>query len=268
MLEASFLNLSDRNAGEGAVSVRPAWEVREHGCATSWFHVRLAFPDGAGVDALAVVHAGRVSVEDVKAQPPLSLTDLTLLADWLGGPLSEACGVHTVGAADADGTASASGTAEPDDTADTVGTGGTAGPDDTADTVGTDGAAEPDLAAEPDGAADVDGAGEGGERDHVDTGARCAAPSGGLGPVPVPVPVPVPGPEAGRRPGARRARQAWPRGIEGRRLVARQYRTAQDEGIDPVLAVMYATGRGRRRALRLIAQARDAGFLTPRHARR
>ncbi|MFF5536765.1 DUF6214 family protein [Streptomyces cinerochromogenes] len=225
--------------------MRPAWEVREHGCATSWFHVRLAFPDGAGVDALAVVHAGRVSVEDVKAQPPLSLTDLTLLADWLGGPLSEACGVHTVGAADADGRAETDGTADAD---------------------GTGGAAEPDLAAEPDGAADVDGAGEGGERDHVDTGARCAAPSGGPGPVPVPVP--VPGPEAGRRPGARRARQAWPRGIEGRRLVARQYRTAQDEGIDPVLAVMNATGRGRRRALRLIAQARDAGFLTPRHVRR
>ncbi|WP_436845434.1 DUF6214 family protein [Streptomyces cinerochromogenes] len=231
--------------------MRPAWEVREHGGATSWFHVRLAFPDGARVDALAVVHAGHLSVEDVKAQPPLSLADLTLLADWLGGPLSEACGVRTVGTAAADGRAETVGTAAANGTADVDGSGGA---------VKTVGAAEPDLAAEPDGAADLDGAGEGGERDHVDTGARCAAPSGG--------PVPVPGPEAGRRPGARRARQAWPRGIEGRRLVARQYRTAQDEGTDPVLAVMNATGRGRRRALRLIAQARDAGFLTPRHARR
>ncbi|MGW4601498.1 DUF6214 family protein, partial [Streptomyces sp. NPDC004457] len=54
----------------------------------------------------------------------------------------------------------------------------------------------------------------------------------------------------------------------GRRLVAREYRAAQDAGADPVLAVMNATGRGRRRALRLIAQARDAGLLAPRHARR
>jgi hypothetical protein len=35
-----------------------------------------------------------------------------------------------------------------------------------------------------------------------------------------------------------------------------------------VLAVMSATGHSRRRSLRLIAQARDAGFLTPRHVRR
>ncbi|MFQ3556528.1 DUF6214 family protein [Streptomyces gramineus] len=68
--------------------------------------------------------------------------------------------------------------------------------------------------------------------------------------------------------GARRARPAWPRGIEGRWLVAQKYRAAQEEGADPVLAVMSATGHSRRRSLRLIAQARDAGFLTPRHARR
>ncbi|MFF0156777.1 DUF6214 family protein [Streptomyces sp. NPDC005263] len=67
--------------------------------------------------------------------------------------------------------------------------------------------------------------------------------------------------------GPRRARPAWPRGIEGRRLVAQEYRAAQAEGGDPVLAVMYATGHSRRRSLRLIAQARDAGLLTPRHAR-
>jgi hypothetical protein len=35
-----------------------------------------------------------------------------------------------------------------------------------------------------------------------------------------------------------------------------------------VLAVMGATGRSRRKSLRMIARARDAGFLTPRHARR
>ncbi|MGQ4437663.1 MULTISPECIES: DUF6214 family protein [unclassified Streptomyces] len=154
------------------MSVWPAWEVQEHDGATSWFHVRLAFPDGARVDALAVVCEQNVSVEDVRAQPALSLDDLTMLADWIEAPLFEACGL------------------------------------------------------EPEG-------------------------------------------EAGEEPGgARRARPAWPRGIEGRWLIAQEYRAAQEEGADPVLAVMCATGHSRRRSLRLISQARDAGFLTPRHARR
>ncbi|MEV5150074.1 DUF6214 family protein [Streptomyces sp. NPDC052727] len=177
----------------------PAWQVREHGGVTSWFQVRLVFPDGARVDALAVVSAGRVSIEDVQAEPALSLADLSALADWIEGPLSEACGVG----ADAD-----------------VPCG-----------VGTP---ETDEDAPPD--------------------AGCPQTEG-------------PPPDVGD-PVTRRARPPWPRGIEGRRLVARQYRAAQDEGADPVLAVMNATGRGRRRALRLIAQARDAGLLAPRHARR
>ncbi|MGX1666952.1 DUF6214 family protein [Streptomyces sp. NPDC055366] len=69
-------------------------------------------------------------------------------------------------------------------------------------------------------------------------------------------------------PAVHRARPAWPRGREGRLMVAREYRTAQAEGRDPVLAVMQATGRSRRRSLRLIAAARDAGTLPPRHNRR
>ncbi|WP_405856485.1 DUF6214 family protein [Streptomyces sp. NBC_01515] len=157
------------------MSVWPAWEVQEHDGATSWFHVRLAFPDGARVDALAVVCEQAVSVEDVRAQPALSLDDLTVLADWLEGPLFEACGLE---------------------------------------------------------------------------------------------PVPAEGEEWAESGGARRARPAWPRGIEGRWQIAQEYRAAQEEGVDPVLAVMCATGHSRRRSLRLISQARDAGFLTPRHARR
>ncbi|MFI6463726.1 DUF6214 family protein [Streptomyces sp. NPDC050538] len=156
------------------MSVWPAWEVQEHDGATSWFHVRLAFTDGARVDALAVVCEQNVSVEDVRAQPALSLDDLTVLADWIEGPLFEACGL------------------------------------------------------EP---AEV-------------------------------------GEEQAESGGTRRARPAWPRGIEGRWLIAQEYRAAQEEGVDPVLAVMCATGHSRRRSLRLISQARDAGFLTPRHARR
>ena len=153
------------------MSVWPAWEVQEHDGATSWFHVRLAFTDGARVDALAVVSEQQVSVEDVRAQPALSRDDLTVLADWLEGPLFEACGLE-------------------------------------------------------------------------------------------------PGEEEVESGGARRARPAWPRGIEGRWQIAQEYRAAQEEGVDPVLAVMCATGHSRRRSLRLISQARDAGYLTPRHARR
>ncbi|MDG9718307.1 DUF6214 family protein [Streptomyces sp. DH24] len=138
--------------------MRPAWEVREGDGATSWFDVRLEFADGARVDALAVRCGRGVSLEDVRARPALSLDDLAALADWLEGPLAEACGV----------------------------------------------------ARRPEGAGTGD-----------DTG-----------------------------------------------LVAREYRAAQEKGTDPVLAVMKATGRDRRGALRLIGRARDAGLLTPRHHRR
>lgn len=158
------------------MSVWPAWEVRETGDpAVTWFDVRLAFADGAAVDLLAVVSGECVSIEDVRARPPLSLVDLADLADWIEGPLFDRC----AGGAEAE------------------------------------------------------------------TG------------------------EAATRPGgSRRARPAWPRGREGCRLVAEEYRAAQREGADPVLAVMCATGHSRRRSLRLIAQARDAGYLTPRHAKR
>ncbi|MGW5460215.1 DUF6214 family protein [Streptomyces sp. NPDC003996] len=192
------------------MSVRPAWKVRENGEATSWFHVRLVFPDGAQVDALAVVREGRVSIEDVRAQPALSLADLAVLADWIEGPLFESCGVER--------------SHEGDDEAP----GEWYEPE-----------ADDDVEAEAEAEAEV---GVGGEEHGEEEDALCAAP--------------------------RRARPVWPRGIEGRRLVAQEYRAAQEEGCDPVLAVMSATGHSRRRSLRLIAQARDAGFLTPRHARR
>jgi hypothetical protein len=169
VLEASFLNLSDRSPAGGAVSVRPAWEVRENEGATRWFEFRLAFADGARVDALAVVGGGCVCVEEVRAQPALSLDDLAVLADWIEESVAEACAGS--------------------------------GPDS----------------------------------------------RGGDG---------------------RRARPAWPRGAEGRRLVAQEYRAAQLDGADPVLAVMGATGHSRRTSLRLIGQARDAGLLSPRRARR
>jgi hypothetical protein len=168
--------------------VWPAWEVREDDGATAWFQVRVAFSDGARVDALAVVAQGGVSLEDVRAMPALSLDDLGALADWIEGPLLEACGMPPA----------------------------------------TEHATE-----------------------HVRELATELATD--------------PEAEAG---GPRRARPSWPRGMEGRWLVAQEYRAAQEDGVDPVLAVMCATGHSRRKSLRLISQARDAGFLTPRHARR
>ncbi|MGW7272728.1 DUF6214 family protein [Streptomyces sp. NPDC054864] len=69
-------------------------------------------------------------------------------------------------------------------------------------------------------------------------------------------------------PPVRRARPPWPRGRQGRLMAAQEYRAAQADGRDPVLAVMRATGRSRRRSLKLIAAARDAGTLPPRHNRR
>ncbi|MBQ1095960.1 DUF6214 family protein [Streptomyces sp. NPDC097107] len=151
------------------MSVRHTWVVREGATATSWFDVRLTFPDGARVEALAVLSGQGVRVEDVRAEPPLSLDDLAVLAEWLENPLFEACVPASAGAAP-------------------------------------------------------------------------AAP--------------------------RRARPAWPRGREGCRLAAQEYRAARDLGGDPVLAVMRATGYSRRKSLRLIGQARDEGFLAPRRARR
>lgn len=167
------------------MSVWPAWEVRDGTGATVWFGVRLEFGDGAHVDAVAVLSEGCVSIEDVRAEPALSLDDLAALADWIEDPLSEACGIGAVR----------------DDT----------GPD------GTD----------PDGT----------------------------------------GPEGENAAGSCLAGSCWPRGIEGQWLVAQKYRAAQEQGADPVLAVMTATGYGRRKSLRLIGQARDAGFLTRRRAR-
>ncbi|OIK06777.1 hypothetical protein BIV23_06530 [Streptomyces monashensis] len=220
----------------------PAWEVRERDGTLSWFHVRLAFPDGARVDALAVAREGRVSIEDVQAEPALSLADLTALADWLKGPLSGACGVAA-------------------DTADRradEGEGAGAGVEaevveGASDWVAQEGAR---VAEESYEVGVNTTASEGGEANG-----RAEGGEGG-----------VSGEDGGEAVGvcatARRERSPWPRGVEGCRRAAQEYRAAQEEGADPVLAVMTATGRSRRRSLKLIAQARDAGFLTARHARR
>ncbi|MEU8690318.1 DUF6214 family protein [Streptomyces sp. NPDC048665] len=249
-LDLSDLNLTDRDPEDGAVSVWPAWEVRERDGTLSWFHVRLAFPDGARVDALAVAREGRVSIEDVQAEPALSLADLTALADWLKGPLSGACGVaeDAAGAADQGEDAAAGVRAE-----------AVEGAQEWVVEQGARAAEEPHEVsvngAAGEGAEDGKGSegGEGPVRGERDEGGVSGEADGEA---------------AGVCATARRERSAWPRGVEGCRRAALEYRAAQEEGTDPVLAVMTATGRSRRRSLKLIAQARDAGFLTARHARR
>ncbi|WTI12433.1 DUF6214 family protein [Streptomyces sp. NBC_00820] len=234
------------------MSVWPAWEVTERGCVTSWFHVRLAFPDGARVDALAVVAGGRVSIEDVRARPALSLADLTVLADWIEEPLFEACGAAVEGSregGDEGGRTDPPGGADPEWAA--YAWYGQCGPyrQYVEDVAGAE------DAEDAWGMTHVRGA-EGVEDEHVED-------VDGVEDV-----EDVEGVEGVAVAGARRARPAWPRGIEGCRLASQEYRAAQEEGFDPVLAVMCATGHSRRRSLKLIAQARDAGFLTPRHMRR
>ncbi|MGY4971089.1 DUF6214 family protein [Streptomyces nigrescens] len=94
--------------------------------------------------------------------------------------------------------------------------------------------------------------------------ASSAAPS------PPPDASPPSSPSASATPAerARSAVLARTRTGERRKIAADAYRQAQREGRDPVLAVMLATGRNRRRSLRLIAGARDEGLLTPRHNKR
>ncbi|MEV6836246.1 DUF6214 family protein [Streptomyces sp. NPDC051133] len=254
--------------------MRPAWQVREHAGITSWYQVRLAFPDGARVDALAVVSGGGVSIEDVQAQPALSLADLAALADWIRRPLSEACGVRMESAGgrrhgygggaeewrEGDGGERAEGAGEA--CPEGAGGGRPVG--------GAEGCREGAGGGRPEGASeacpeDAGGRspGAGGPTPQVVGGSTPQVVGGST-----PRAVGGEAPYTGARPSMPRARPAWPRGMEGRRRAAQEYRAAQEDGADPVLAVMRATGHSRRRSLRLIAQARDAGYLTPRHARR
>ncbi|MEU5403669.1 DUF6214 family protein [Streptomyces sp. NPDC005963] len=69
-------------------------------------------------------------------------------------------------------------------------------------------------------------------------------------------------------PDHRRVRAGRLRGRAARRRAADAYLAAQQQGLDPVLAVMSATGRSRRKSLRVIAGARDEGLLPARHNRR
>ncbi|MGY5128080.1 DUF6214 family protein [Streptomyces nigrescens] len=336
-----------------------------------WCSARLTFADGARVDVLVTVSDDHITVEDVRADPPLTLDGLADLARWIEGPLDDAFRAATgrprktrptprqPGPAAAfperDGGPQTGGP-QPEPVRDAAPEplrgprpssphGPTGHPRPTAGPVpGHEPAAEPTAAgagaAATEGAtpltgeaaeAGVPGAGPTGatglahgegvlhrttmgpgighpadppaaptadspaeqtceqtcEQTAEQTSAQASGqtsgqPSGGSVPsapsapstsaVPsppadasAPSPPPASATPAGR---ARSAVLARTRAGERRKIAADAYRQAQREGRDPVLAVMLATGRNRRRSLRLIAGARDEGLLTPRHNKR
>ncbi|MFB6565591.1 DUF6214 family protein [Streptomyces noursei] len=265
----------------------PDWELQAHGSAASelgpWFSARLTFPHGARVDVLVTATGDRLTVEDVRADPPLTLDALASLAHWIEGPLDDACRAATG--------------RPPKDRPGAVAPSGPApGPAPRA-SVGEAGPARPREAraetAPPKGAV-VRGAGR---LCGTDAAPAVGSPAAGTAEAPATTPTdgtsdavappapdaaaaPEPGPPATEdgpaarepaatpQPAARSAVLVRSRAGERRKIAAAAYREAQQEGRDPVLAVMNATGRNRRRALRLIAGARDAGLLTPRHNKR
>ncbi|MFJ5801066.1 DUF6214 family protein [Streptomyces decoyicus] len=318
-----------------------------------WCSARLTFADGARVDVLVAVSDDHITVEDVRADPPLTLTGLTDLARWIEGPLDDAFRAATgrprrtrpaprqpgpaatsperggrppagpqaepgkgaapepatgprpnspsgptsstprpmagtapahapqpeprgagAGVTAGEGVAPASqGAAAPGEgpTGPTGVMRGDGAVHGTAPHRGTGHPAEPSAepAAEP-------SAEPAAEPSAEPSPALAASPASSTPAIASTSPTPAgtstsgePPPASAKPPErARSAVLARSRAGERRRLAADAYRQAQREGCDPVLAVMLATGRNRRRALRLIAGARDEGLLTPRHNKR
>ncbi|MEU6327919.1 DUF6214 family protein [Streptomyces sp. NPDC047049] len=322
----------------------PTWELRAHGSAAPapapgsaapedpsgsrgpgcplprldplgpWCSARLTFADGARVDVLVTVSDDHITVEDVRADPPLTLAGLTDLARWIEGPLDDAfrsatgrphrtratlrqAGPLTTSvttAAEPDGRPQAGPQAEWEPGPTGAGQGvmaegcvapatqGEAAPGE--EVTGGEVAASALSAASaasatsttapvsassaPSGPSALSEASES-STSSESPGPSVSEPSVSESATPSD-PSTSPGSSAAA-PASERARSAVlarSRAGERRRVAADAYRRAQREGSDPVLAVMLATGRNRRRALRLIAGARDEGLLTPRHNKR
>ncbi|MFI9358267.1 DUF6214 family protein [Streptomyces lydicus] len=368
MSESDFYTVNHRYEAQGAPREWPTWELRAHGSAAPaagpaapggaagsdgrggalprpdplgpWCSARLTFADGARIDVLVTVSDDHITVEDVRADPPLPLDGLADLARWIEGPLDDAFRAATgrprknrpaprqpgpaavspereggpmagpprkpkagpasdpvPGSAQEPVTRPAAGTAtEGASASETCRTGELS-----ADTVpeppasaapGPQGAAvaapavesaaapttaEPAVEPAADRAADPADAGSKGVAGEADTagtdaaGTTAAGKEAGIGAeasVVAPSKTEASAPAKAAEERARSALLARSRAAERRKLAAEAYRQAQREGRDPVLAVMLATGRNRRRSLRLIAGARDEGLLTPRHNKR
>lgn len=361
MSESDFYTVNHRYEAQGAPLEWPTWELQAHGSAAPapdlaapddpvgargpgcplprldplgpWCSARLTFADGARVDVLVTVSDDHITVEDVRADPPLTLDGLADLARWIDGPLDDA-----FRAATGQPRKSRGGLRQTGPAAGVPGGGGGAqagtapGRASASEPAGAGaGAAAAEGATHPTAEAveaEVPGAGPAGatglghgegvlHRTATETGIGhpadppaassatppaeppaeqpCAqnsgrpvlsAPSASSAPSapsttdasptptdastpspssPPSASAPTPTPPTGR---ARSVVLARTRAGERRKIAADAYRQAQREGGDPVQAVMRATGRNRRRSLRLIAGARDEGLLTPRHNKR
>ncbi|MFD8324463.1 DUF6214 family protein [Streptomyces lydicus] len=363
MSESDFYTVNHRYEAQGAPREWPTWELRAHGSAApaagpaapggaagsdgrggppprldplgSWCSARLTFADGARIDVLVTVSDDHITVEDVRADPPLPLDGLADLARWIEGPLDDAFRAATgrprktrpaprqpgpaavspereggpmagpprkpmagpasdavPASAPEPVTRPAAGTAaEGASAAETCGTGelsagrapgspvsvppeplGGAVAAPAAESTAAPAIAEPAVDPAADGAVDPADAGSKPAAGEADTAGTDAAGKGAangadaLVAAPAKTAASAPGKVAEER--ARSALLARSRAAARRKLAAEAYRQAQREGRDPVLAVMLATGRNRRRSLRLIAGARDEGLLTPRHNKR
>ncbi|WP_394816163.1 DUF6214 family protein [Streptomyces mooreae] len=270
-----------------------------------WCSARLTFADGARVDVLVTVSDDHITVEDVRADPPLTLAGLTDLARWIEGPLDDAFRAATGRPHRTRPTPRQAGpvttpvttAAEPEPTGAGQGAmaGGCAAPATQGEAAPGEGATGGEAAASAlsASAASVTSAtstpapvsassapsessalSESSAPSEPSTSSESPEPSVSEPSVSESAtssdPSASPGASAAAPPSERprSAVLARSRAGERRRVAADAYRRAQREGSDPVLAVMLATGRNRRRALRLIAGARDEGLLTPRHNKR
>ncbi|EFG05383.1 hypothetical protein I3J07_26640 [Streptomyces clavuligerus] len=297
MQETTFLNANDQYDPGSALPYPAIWEIQGHGTVSAdparecggapetapstggaaplsrWFDVRLTFADGTRLDVLAVVAGGRLTIEELRADPPLPLLGVTVLAQRIGRPLEDAC---RAAARRPRRTVRPTGPASPRQAHEDI-VPAVEHPAPSARAGAGCVPAAPDVPAAP-----ADGDAEPVVNAPGDSGHPVVRPVGPEGPGGVEAPDaaggagparPFDGPPRqgdGARAvrGGRRARTGVPRGRAGRRIAADAYRAAQRNGTDPVLAVMSATGRNRRRSLRLIAGAREDGLLTPRRHRR
>ncbi|GAB7029640.1 DUF6214 family protein [Streptomyces platensis] len=360
MSESDFYTVNHRYEAQGAPRGWPTWELQAHGSAAPartpaapdgpagptdprldplgpWCSARLTFADGARIDVLVTVSDDHITVEDVRADPPLTLDGLADLARWIEGPLDDAFraatgrprkhrptprqpgpaagspermvrppGTPTTGPAQrppvdaaaasptgrtagGTGASPAGPTAEGPPNGPAAPTGSMTGPARVAEPpappagqsappagqpADAEEAAEAETAAETEAAAEAAGRGEAagpedGERaEAAGEGPAAAGECAGTGERAADGTGKVAAQADGAEARPRSAPLARKRVAERRKLAADAYRQAQREGRDPVLAVMLATGRNRRRSLRLIAGARDEGLLTPRHNKR
>ncbi|MGP3977679.1 DUF6214 family protein [Streptomyces sp. 8N114] len=229
----------------------PAWKLRGYGTGAGpgphaagaqppWFAVGVSRADGTQVEVVAAVVDGRVRLEEVRADPPLTLQEFARLAPCLREPLTKACPSAI----------------RPPQTGPTARTTGACALPAAPLPVSPPHAA-PALSEPPPPPPPAPGT---------------PPPSPALPPMPYQSPPPHPAPAAHTAPSPARARgrrrPPAPRGRDALRAAAEAYSAARELGQDPVLAVMRVTGHSRRKSLRVIASARDAGLLSPRHARR